>query len=414
MPIFGLDSNFPHANTALQNTFFPRMQKQVYTRMCGLIRSDRYVEPFSLLGAAPLMARFTGQVIASKFNSWKLQVPNILLKSKSLIARADIEFDQGGFIPKAIKAVGVTLAETPSYQLARHMIRGHTTDSCTVTSDVDGQTYNTTFETGIPTFSGSHNMKADTLQSNIVTGNLPATAAALRAQDLATTVAQLRLDVNLLIERIASIQDDQGRFIYSSFDPVEQLVLVVPPILRQAAQYINADGLQYAGTQASGTGTSGSTTSAKIVKDVINFPLLGQIGGIPDVEDASGTKPMITAADQTEYYAYIDDDLVKPYYWQRYVPRKGEDIAYPKNYDPAELANEIVREYLEAGKKITIEEAEWYSAAIVDHNLGAIGSNAQEAVVDTEQFFVSPRQRGCIVEGPWFTKYKIVPTGASV
>jgi hypothetical protein len=158
-----------------------------------------------------------------------------------------------------------------------------------------------------------------------------------------------------------------------------------------------------------GSGGSGSTTNIAntFVRDAFEFSLLQ---GCANVYDSELGTLNPTAA--TDYYAFILDDFVRPFYWMPFVPPSGSDFI-PQGYDPTAEANKILAISKEAGVDVSPMAAEAYASTIIDHNLNAIGANSQESVAQREQFFMSPRQRGAWVKGPWFSGLKIVPSGIS-
>ena len=103
---------------------------------------------------------------------------------------------------------------------------------------------------------------------------------------------------------------------------------------------------------------------------------------------------------------------MRPLYWMPFMPAP-ESSMIPEGYNPAAEAQRMMSTAKEAGLEVTPQAAEAYAATIIDHNLGAIGANAQIDVARREQFFMAPRQRGNFVYGPWPTGLKVVPSGYS-
>lgn len=408
MPIIsGLQTSLVgDANTAFTLAFFPRFIDNEFVRtLCGTTRSSRDVEPFALAGSAPVLRRYSGSMKSQDTNSWKLQVPNLLYKSIEDIARREFELDQTATIRQRMGQHGVRVAQHPSFMLAKRILTGAVSGSQNQT--FEGQTYTTTFDAQ-PIFSTSHNHNGSN-QSNIVTGSLPNTVAGITGQDIAVTVNQLLKDLQALEDQIAGVVDDKNVPIYPDLEINKSLVVVVPPVLREAAElaFNAAPGATVGGTSGS---SSGSTTlRAKPVKKILSPGLIK--GGFPDIEsdDVSAT---VSPVNPTDWYAFIVDDFVKPWYWQRFRPKKPSETI-PLGQNPEAQAAKALAAANQSGLKVTPEALDVYAATEIATNLGALGSNAQRDVVENEKFFVSARTRGNMIPGPWFTCWRVKCNGGS-
>lgn len=395
------------ANTTLALAFFPRSGRWIYPRLCGSTVSTSAVEPFTLDGAAPLMSLFDGSVRSQGVGSWKLQVPNLLFKNYEELARQQIEFDQSGIFLRRVNQIGVRVAASPDYLWAKRLLTASSTNSTSVV--FDGTEYTTTMD-GLPFFSASHTLDGSDTQSNIVQGGLPSTSAAIQNQDLAVTANQLVRDFQTVLETLQSFLDDKGANIYPSIDTEQTVVVVVPPILAPAARLAFKTPGTIGGTDGS---SSGSTTSVgpSLVKDVISHGLLA---GCKDIEAGTVTtassSARVTPTNETDYYVFIVDDLVKPFYFQKFRPKKGSELM-PPGYDAEAEAEKAIEAADELGLKISTDAADVYASTIVESNLSAVGSNAQASVVQQEKFFVSGRARMNFVYGPWFTGIRVKPAG---
>jgi len=227
------------------------------------------------------------------------------------------------------------------------------------------------------------------------------------------TVQQLWRDLELIISRIASFVDDKGAPLFPDFDPEKHLQIVAPPCLRPAGRL----AWQMVGAQVGGangtSGSSGSTTSIgpTQVAEVL-YP--GLLQGCPDID--SEVAATISPQFETQYYVNIKDDYVRPWYFQRFRPKKGSDFV-PAGYDPEAVADAAIAaamEGLDGPSRVTPEAADMYAMTIIDTNVGAIGQNAQRDVVTGERFFMSGRTRFQVFAGPWFLTLKIDPTGDSI
>ena len=269
-----------NANAILARSFFPRAKKLVYPLLSGSFVSKRYVEPFSIIGSVPLVKSFSnsagGGIRLNAIASFKMTVPNLLFRMGFQLSQTDLEFDQTGALMQLSQAAGMRLADFPDQLFFKRLVTGSLTSSASVVFDYDGVSYPVTFD-GQPFFSTAHPTGLNgTSQSNIITGALPLTAAAVAAQDIATTAQQLQADFTQAVTGFQTVTDTAGAPLYPNLDPSQSVVAVVPPCLREAATLAFA--------------TSGSviaqTTNIypKAVKQVISSGYLGKLG-FPDPED---------------------------------------------------------------------------------------------------------------------------------
>jgi hypothetical protein len=408
MPVInGLQtSQVNDANAAFALAFFPRAKKLHYPKLCGTTRSSRKVEPFTLAGSAPLMQKYNGSLSSRTLKSFKMLVPNLLFKNFEEIERGEFEFDQTRTIRSRVAAMGTRVAEYPDYLLAKRILNASTAGSQTVV--FEGVSYTQTFD-GVAFFSTAH-PHSGANQSNIIQGHLPATGALVLADDLAVAANQMQQDLAKLIDVISGIKDDKGAPIYPDFDPKLHLKVVVPPILKTVAQL----AFETSGTIGGSDGSSSGSTSnigQSMVKEVTT---MGLLRGCPDIEADDPYSTSVAPVNETDWYAFIEDDYVRPFYWQRFVPKKGNEV-FPlgEGQDPEAEARSILSAVDDAGLKVTPESADVYASTEIDTNLGALGASAQRSVVVDEKFFISARARGQMVYGPWFTAYRVKPVSGS-
>lgn len=396
------------ANVAMALAFFPRWRKGFWQELAGSTLSTSLVEPFALAGAAPLMKRYQGNLSSRGIASWALQSPNLLFKNFEELKRTDVEMDQTGTILRRVDQIGIRVAQAPDYLMAKRILAGDSVSNASIVFE-DGNTYYLTFENGIPFFSTAHTTYAKNVQSNILQGSLP--AGSLSGLNVASLANAMQSDIGQLVDMIAGIVDDKGAQIYPDFDPELHLVVCVPPVLKPAARLaFSVLGAQIGGSNGTG-GTSGATTSIgpMMVKRVISSPLLK---GCIDIENQDDYA-MVSPAQPNQYYVYIENDLVRPYYFQRFRPKANGEYS-PLGANPeAAAAAAIKAAEKQFDTKFSQEAKDVYSQSTVDHNLSALGAQSQESVAVKEKFFMSGRSRFNLNYGPWFTGFKIDPTGIS-
>ena len=389
------------ANAAFALTYFKRAMKSVWPRVCGTTVSHSEYEDFAYQGASPPVKLFQGSMESQKIMSYEIQVPNPVWKNFEYIARNQFEFDQTDTLIKSrVGMIGVSIAMLWDYLMAGQMINGSTANSQKFTMPETGKTYTMTADNQ-PIYSLTHNTGGSSTFSNIITGALPDTISTLDTQDLAVSANALQLDVQQLIARIASIQDDKGNMLLPDFDASEQLVLIYPPCLTAAMALAFKTTGTLGGTAGS---SSGATTSIgnKMVKDLIAFPLLQ--GCLDVTSKIPGAQ--LTPTFATTYYAMILGDFVQPWYQQRFMPLT--DII---GGDPAAQAERVLRQAGAKGLPVTPASADMYAATEIATNLGSLGNQSQIDVVTQEKFFISGRVRGMLFPGLAWLNYKIVPLG---
>jgi hypothetical protein len=406
-----------HANVALATGFFPRFLKSFWPQLCRSTLSNRLVEPFALDGSFPLLSRFYGTLKSYGLASWSYDSPNLLFKNLEIIDREQFEMDQTGTVIKRTAQCGMRVAQGVDYLLAKRILTADLSSSASTV--YKNSTYYTTFEsnatTQIPLFSSAHNMYSGSNQSNIITGGLPAaaTVASIAQNDIAAMAQIVIRDFTLLVDRIASIVDDKGAQMFPDFDPAESLVIVGPPALREVFDYAFAVNVPTSaligGSPSTSTGSTGSLSIGK--KRVKKVLTPGLLRGCIDIEDETGT---VTVSPQyaTQYYAFIEDDYVAPFYFQRFRPMQSGEFSPPGSNPDAEVEAAIAAAEI-AGLRATTEAADMYAATEVLSNLSALGDNAQLSVAVDDAFFISGRTRFNINYGFWPTAYKIDPSGAS-
>jgi hypothetical protein len=410
MPVInGLQlSQVNDANAAFALAFFPRTKKLHYPKLCGNTRSSRLVEPFTLAGSAPIMQAYNGMLKSMGLKSYKSLVPNLLFKNFEEIDRTELEMDQTRTLRSRAAQFGSRVAEYPDYLLAKRILNGSTAGSQTVV--FQGVSYTQTFD-GVPFFSASH-PHSGTNQSNIIQGTLPNVAATAQA-NIAQSAAQMQSDLAILVDAICGVKDDKGAPMYPDFDAKTQLIVVVPPALDTIATLAFLTPGVIGGLTTSGTGSNGSSTNLgpQMVKEVVK---MGLLKGCPDIEADDPYSTTISPVNPTDWYAFIDGDYTKPFYWQRFVPKRGNEV-FPlgEGQDPEAEARSIMASVNNAGLNVSIESAEVYASTEIDTNFGALGANAQMSVVKDEKFFISARARGQITYGPWFTGWRVKPVGGS-
>lgn len=384
------------ANVVLSRGFFPRAKDWLYPRLCGSYTSVSDVEPLPIIGSVPPLKLFTGQLKRRMLPSWKLDVPNLLYKNALGVEQQEYEFDQTGAILQLSQAMGVRLAEFPDQLFIKRVLSGSSTSSTSVY--FRGRTLTTTFD-GQPFFSTSHpdpSGAAGATQSNIITGTLPVTEANLLALDISEQALRMLKDLVSVIKRIKTIKDTAGIPLFPTIDTKKSIVVVVPPILEPAAT------LAFRTSEISVI--SQTTNIAPLfVKDVFTS---GYLSGFPDPEAEGST---ISPVNDTDYYVFIVDDWVKPYYVQLFRPLRSDEM-FPVGYN----ADAEIDRLLKANSDITVEAATLYASTRLDTTFRRIGAEADAYTIESEQFLVSARHRMNVAYGPWFTGYRVVPLGGTI
>lgn len=382
------------ANVVMSKSYFPRAKRWIYPRLSSSYISVKSVEPHAVVGAVPPLQQYTGTLKLANIPSYKMQVPNLLFKNAFGIKQSELEFDQTRTLVQLAPQMGVRTAEFPDMLFAKRLLSGTTANSQYVT--FEGTQYTQTLDAK-PLFATDHPTgKNGASQSNIISGNLPSTKAALLAQDLATSAFQMISDFNALLDAIKQVVDTAGVPLFPSIDPKESIVIVVPPVLEAVAQLAFR-------TPAPAVISQTTNIMPSFVKDVISH---GYLGGLPDPESEVGAT--VSPTNETDWYAFITDDYVKPFYTQFFRPAEDSDL-FPPGYNAKNLIERVVA----AVKGITVEQATVFASTRIDTTFGKIGANSDAFTIQTETFLVSARMRGNMVYGPHFLSWKVKPNGGS-
>jgi len=388
------------ANAALLGTFAPRSQELVYPKLAMHRVVHRQVEPYTFLGAPPNLSPYAGTMRSTSAPSFQLNIPNVLFKNWSELNRLDVETDQIGAFTAYLKGLGIILAQAPDLTLFTALLNGSTASSATLTSN-DGVSYTMTLD-GKPIFSDTHAAGAYGNQSNIVRGNLPATRADFlnySLNDQAVLAKKLQNDLALVIDAFSTFQNTNGQFINPYIDPKDNIVVIAPSFMRPAMRL----AFQTPMSVISQT----TNVSQQFVKDVLCSPFAEKV-----VDDVAGTT--VTPVTQTDYYvAIVNDPLgIKPFIHQTYAP-PGDLTMFGNQYNPQENIDAAAKASDALGFKLSEGAAAMFASASIDHNLNAIGSNAQASVIQREKFDVSARAYYNVVPGPWYTLIRVTPSNTS-
>lgn len=389
------------ANTVMSRAYFPRAKKWLYTELCGTYISTSLVEPHAIIGSVPPLQRFSGQLKSAGIPSYSSNIPNELYKNVFHIDQTDLEADQTRTLMQLSTATGVRTAEFPDMLFASKLLKGSVTGDVTaggsVTHTFRGTSYTITID-GVPFFDDSHPTPglAAGVQSNQIEGSLPTTLAEVNEQSWAESALQMQRDLLAVINAVQTIVDTQGVPLFPSLDPKSAFTVVVPPGLAPIAAL--------AFTTGNGAIINQTTNIAPMyVKKVISS---GFLAGLPDPDNANLKR--VSPLNATDWYVLIDDDYVKPFYWQIYRPPTGDEL-FPRGYNAEAEINRIMK----ANSDITVAEATVYASTRIDTTFARIGEQADAYTIENEQFLVSARSRGNIVYGPWFTGWRIYPSGGT-
>lgn len=388
------NANIRAANTVMSRSFFTRAKQWLYPALSGSYVSTSLVEPHAVIGNVPPLSLYQGQLKARLLQSWKQQVPNLLFKNLLKIKQSQFEGDQTGALVQLSSGMGLTIADFPDRLLATRILTGSLASSATVVFDEDGQTYNLTLD-GEPFFSENHNTWSANVQSNIIQGTLPATNALLTADDYATNANKMIRDLQNVLNLIKTAKDNQGQPIYPTIDTKQSIVVVVPPILEPIA------ALAFRTSQEA---VINQTTSVAplFVKAVLSSGYLAGFVG-PESEDE-----VVNPVNETDWYVFIVDDFVKPFYTQLFRPLRENEMM-PPGYDAGAEVDRI----LASTDGISVDQATVFASTRVDTTFKRIGAEADLATIESDAFAISARYRGNITYGPWFTGYRIRPAGGS-
>jgi hypothetical protein len=391
------------ANAAFAASFFPRATSPVYPSITGSYTVNTPFEPFTIMGSAPSLIRYTGSVYAANVPSYTYSVPTLLFKNYEEIQRNQIEFDTTKVLVNRASAFGAQAAQLPDNLLAARLTQGHLAAKATIVEN--GVTYKLTID-GQPYFSSTHSTsQSGGIQSNFIAGGLASTAAALNSTDIAVTAQQLQRDFQNFLYNATKVQNTYGDVLFPNLDPMQSVVIVVPPILKPAADLVfKTPGVLIGGTNGTSGGSGGAGQSAVqiYVKEVKTLSALASV-----IDPDTGL--VVTPTADTCYYIFIVDDLVRPLYFQNFSPNGNVD-----GYDGVNIASEVAKLKAAAAKNnVTLNDTQavLFAGTVIEHNLNAVGSSAQATVVQYEKFFISARSRLNLVYGPWFLGYKVLPTG---
>jgi phage major head subunit gpT-like protein len=382
------------ANTVMARSFFPRFKDSLYKAIAGSYVSTSLVEPFTMIGAMPGLKLYNGALKFGQIPSFTLQVPNPLFKTGSEIGRTEFEGDQTGTLIKLSSQLGSRLAEFPDQLLAKRLLAGSTAGSQYMT--FRGTQYTMTMDAQ-PFFSSVHSdWYSGGNQSNIIQGTLPSTKAAMLAQGMATTAGQLQSDISVVIDKLSSVRDNAGIPFFPTIDTGKSVIVLVPRIMEPAAKLaFRTQGSVIAQT---------TNIIPMFVKDVLTSGYLG--GNFVDPE----TDTTISPINETDYYVFIIDDWVKPFYMQLFRPPTQQEM-FPRGYD----AGAEIDRLLDSKSDVPIDRdgATAFASSMVETTFQRQGANADAWTIINEAFVMSARWRGNIAYGPWFTAYRVVPVGGS-
>lgn len=376
-------------NTLMSRAFFPRTQDWIYPELAGSFTSVSKIEPFSVTGSVPPITRYRGILDTSDIPDFSLQSPNLLWKNAVSVDQSKYEFDQTGTVAQLSTAIGIRLAEFPDQLFNARLLKGSNPADATVF--FEGQNFNLTFD-GVPFFAQNHPTFDGGIQSNILQGTLPLTKAALLAQDFPTTVSQLVRDLQTIIDAIKTVRDTKNIPLYPTIDTRKSIVVVVPPVLEPAAALAFRQG-------PADTVINQTTNIAPLfVKKVISS---GYLDGFQDPDNPLNTAEPVN---ETDWYVFVVDDYVKPFYLQLFRPLRSNE-RMPPDFRGGDEVDAVLR----ADNGIKVDQATLFASTRIDTTFGKIGANADIPTIETERFLMSARYRGNLVYGPWFTGWRIKP-----
>lgn len=382
------------ANTVMSRAFFTRSKKWMYPELSGSYVSTSLVEPHAVIGNVPPLEAFQGQLKSRMLPSWKQQVPNLLFKNLLEVAQGQFEGDQTGALVQLSQGIGLTVADFPDRLLATRILTGSLASSASVVFPEDGVTYQLTLD-GQSYFNTGHTTWAGGTQSNIISGNLPATKALVQADDIATNANKMIRDLQAVIDAIKTVKDNQGQPIYPTIETKQSIVVVVPPALETIA------ALAFRTTQDAVINQTTSVAPMFVKGVMCSGYLDGFIG--PESNEA-----LVSPVNETDYYVFVVDDFVKPFYTQLFRPLRQNEMM-PPGYDAAAE----VRRMTSQSDAITVDQATVFASTRVDTTFNKIGANADLQTIQSDAFAMSARYRGNITYGPWFTGWRVKPSGGS-
>ena len=404
------------ANIVMSRAFFPRAKKWIYPELSSSYISTSEVEPHRIIGAMPGLTRFRGHLKTGGIPSYNIDVPNLLFKNLASVDQEDFEFDQTGTMIQLAPQMGQRLAEFPDLLWAKRVLSGDTTASKTV--NYKGKSYSLVMD-GQPYFATAHPCYDDagsTYANLIQMAGWPTAKANLfsSTQDWSVLANKMQQALSILLDKLALVKDNAGLPIYQNLDTEESVVIVVPRILEPAARLAFATK----GSILTGGGSGGGSftnIAPQYVKKVISSSLLN--GGFLDPDPTtllnSGDGSLIGTTDNAGYdhacnwYAFIVNDFVKPFYYQLFRPVKPDEM-FPRGYDPAKVVAKIMKE----NDAISVEEATMFASTRIDTTFRRIGAEADLETIKSERFYMSARHRGNLTYGPAFTAYKFSGNGS--
>lgn len=388
------NANVRAANTVMSRAFFTRAKKWLYPSLSGSYVSTSLVEPHTVIGNVPPLQIYEGQLKRRLLPSFRQDVPNLLWKNALDVRQSQFEGDQTGALVQLSSGMGLSIAEFPDRLLATRILTGSLASSATVLFDEDGVTYNLTLD-GLSFFNDAHTTYSKFTQSNNIQGTLPLTKVLVTADDYATNANKMVRDLQTILDTIKNVRDNQGQPFYPTIDTKESIVVVVPPILEPIA------ALAFRTSQEA---VINQTTSVAplFVKEVLST---GYLAGFVGPEDDSQD---VSPRNETDWYVFVVDDYVKPFYTQLFRPKKNSELM-PPGYDASTEIDRIMSQ----NDGITVDQATVFASTRVDTTFQRIGAQADVATIDSDSFSMSARYRGNIAYGPWFTGYRIKPVGGS-
>ena len=399
-------------NRTLAASFFPLAQQWPFMDIVGSAPAYSLLEPFAIGGAVPQMSKFTGGTEIRSIPTYSVSVPLDLYSAGLEIDQTELESDQTGTLVKYAPALGVSCANTPWQVFASKLVKGASTNAAyqTYSQVYRGTTYYQTMDS-LPVFSTAHTTWSGGTQSNLITGTLPNTVAALNAMSIPEQAKAMQADFNTLLSAIQQVRDTAGVMRYAHLEPEKHIVIAVPPCLRQAARlaFEVGDGFIQAST----------SVTPSLVKKVISSGYLAGGNDPADTNTAlvpygstSGTYASGLLANATDWYAFVTNDYVMPWYWLQFIqsPEVRDDI-YAGRFDASAALDAMMAKNasLPTGEQITVEAARQFASFRIDATFNKVGMNADYQTIKTRKFYVAGWCRLNLVPGPWHLSWKVKP-----
>lgn len=391
MPFIGTSDTLltRRANAVLAHAFLPRAKDWLYPRLAGSVISTSEVEPYPVLGSVPGLAKVGPGIKETPIQDYVQNIPNQLFRNIVSVRQSTMEFDQTRATLHLANQVGLRLSEFPDQLWAARLLLGSTNSAA---SEVfNGASYNLTLDS--KSYFRTDHDTGPQAQSNQIEGNLPVTIAALNAQDAAQSAKQMQRDLNAVVDRIRTVKDDSNLPIYPTIDMRRNIVVVVPPALEVIATLAFR-------TDATAVIDQTTNVSPLFVKDVVTS---GYLAGLPNPLDE--LKAEIKPVNETDWYVLVVDDYIKPFYMQLFRPiADGEIIG----------VNDPVTKVMQANGSMNVDQATLFASTRIDTTFKKIGENSDYETMRSERFYAGARWRGNSFYGPWFTGYRVYPTGGTV